>query len=80
MSTRAPSPEAPSKSAIKKAERLAALAARKSLKQVIATTGGNPQATGGGGGGKRKEKLVAPVLVELAFIEVEEGMKKGQSG
>ena len=69
--------ELPSKSSLKKAEKLAAAAARKSLKEVISAANGVVAPVVGGG--KKKEKPVVAVVEELPFIEVPEGQKKGRS-
>lgn len=80
MSTPAAVPdlEPPSKSSIKKAEKLAAAAARKSLKEVISAANGVAAVVTGAG--KKKEKPVVAVVEELPFIEVPYGHKKGQFG
>ena len=70
--------EPPSKSSIKKAEKLAAAAARKSLKEVISAANGVAAVVTGAG--KKKEKPVVAVVEELPFIEVPYGHKKGQFG
>lgn len=67
--------EPPSKSSLKKAEKMAQLAAKKALKEVShAATG----LTAPVPGGKKKEKPVVVVVEELPFIEVPIGHKKGE--
>lgn len=65
--------EPPSKSALKKAEKLLQLQAKKALKSPVPTVVQ-------GGGVKKKEKVIEKVVVvEQDFIEVPEGYKKSES-
>ncbi|KAK4054912.1 valine--tRNA ligase [Microbotryomycetes sp. JL201] len=71
-------PEQPTKSALKRMEKEAALAAKKALKK--AQQAANPAAAQPGQGKKKeKEKPAAPEVEEPPFIDVPEGHKKDMS-
>lgn len=74
----APGTEPPTKSALKRMEKEAALAAKKALKKAAAVA--NPSAPKDGSAAPKKKEVKKPAVVaeEPAFIEVPEGLIKGK--